>query len=159
MPLTRLGMKAKWLHQQDVLFLRLSVSRAAAALDVVPATAFRGRHRFLHVVQTFKAAGLTGVAGADETFFLRSSPSQCPGRKARKRDGCTSRKDRGMDLIPILIARDRSGATTDFLRDAVSEACLSEALKPSIHSDASSAPMARLRWPRQPANWACTTSP
>ena len=41
-----------------------------------------------------------------------------------------------MDLIPILVARDRSGATADFLLNAVSKACLSQALKPRICSDA-----------------------
>ena len=135
-PLARLRMKAKWLQQQDVLFQGLSVSKAAAALDVAPATAFRWRHRFLQLAQAVKATELTGVVEADETFFLRSSKGQHPGRKARKRGGCASRKDRGMDLIPILVVRDRSGATADFLVDAVSKICLSQALKPCIHSDA-----------------------
>jgi hypothetical protein len=47
-----------------------------------------------------------------------------------------SRKERGMDLIPILVARDRSGAAADFWLDAVSKACVCEALKPCIHTDA-----------------------
>lgn len=135
-PLARLRMKAKWLQQQDVLSQGLSVSKAAAALDVARTTAFRWRHRFLQLAQAVKATALTGVVEADETFFLRSSKGQCPGRKARKRGGRASRKERGMDLIPILVARDRSGATADFLLDAVSKACMSQALKPRIHSDA-----------------------
>jgi transposase-like protein len=134
-PLARLRMKSKWLQQQEVLFQGLSVSKAAAALDVAPTTAFRWRHRFLQLAQTVKAPALTGVVEADETFFLRSSKGQRPGRKARKRGGRASRKERGMDLIPILVVRDRSGATADFLLDAVSKACLSEAIKPYIHSD------------------------
>ena len=135
-PLARLRMKAKWLQQQDVLFQGLSVSKAAAALDVARTTAFRWRHRFLQLAQAVKATALTGVVEADETFFLRSSKGQCSGRKARKRGGRASRKERGMDLIPILVARDRSGATADFLLDAVSKSCMSQALKPRIHSDA-----------------------
>ena len=135
-PMARLRMKPKWLQQQDVLFQGLSVSKAAAALDVAPATAFRWRHRFLQLAQTVKAPALTGVVEADETFFLRSSKGQCPGRQPRKRGGRASRRERGMDLIPILVVRDRSGATADFLLEAVSKACLSQAIKPYIHSDA-----------------------
>lgn len=135
-PLARLRMKAKWLQQQDVLQQGLSVSKAAAALGVATTTAFRWRHRFLHLAQTVKAPELTGVVEADETFFLRSSKGQRPGRKARKRGGRASRNERGMELIPVLVARDRSGATADFLLEAVSKACLSQALKPRIHSDA-----------------------
>ena len=135
-PLARLRMKAKWLQQQDVLQQGLSVNQAAAVLEVAATTAFRWRHRFLRLAQAVKAQELTGVVEADETFFLRSSKGQCPGRKPRKRGGHASRKERGMDLIPILVARDRSGATVDFLLEAVSKACLSHALMPRIHSDA-----------------------
>jgi transposase-like protein len=135
-PLARLRMKAKWLQQQDVLQQGLSVNQAAAELGVAATTAFRWRHRFLKLAQAVKASELTGVVEADETFFLRSSKGQRPGRKPRGRGGRASRKERGMDLIPILVARDRSGATADFLLDAVSKACLSQALRPRIHSDA-----------------------
>jgi transposase-like protein len=135
-PLARLRMKGKWLQQQEVMLQGLSVNRAAAELEVAATTAFRWRHRFLQLAQAVKAPELTGVVEADETFFLRSSKGQRPGRKPRKRGGRASRKDRGMDLIPILVARDRSGATADFLLEAVSKACLSQALKPRIHSDA-----------------------
>jgi transposase-like protein len=106
-------MKAKWLHQQDVLQQGLSVSKAASALDVAKTTAFRWRHRFLELAQPVKASRLTRVVEADETFFLRSSKGQRTGRQSRKR---------GLDLIPILVARDRSGATADFLLEAVSKA-------------------------------------
>lgn len=135
-PLARLRMKSKWLEQQDVLLQGLSVNKAAAVLEVAATTAFRWRHRFLKLAQSAKAAELTGVVEADETFFLRSSKGQRPGRQARKRGGHATRKDRGMDLIPILVVRDRSGATADFLLQAVSKACIGEALKPRIHSDA-----------------------
>jgi ISXO2-like transposase domain len=122
--------------QVAALVQGLSVNKAAAALDVAATTAFRWRHRFLRLAQAVKATELTGVVEADETFFLRSDKGQRPGRKPRKRGGRASRKERGLDLIPILVARDRSGATADFLIDAVSKACLSQALKPHIQSDA-----------------------
>jgi len=134
-PLARLRMKAKWLQQQEVLVQGLIVRIAAAELGVAPSTAFRWRHRFLQLVQPIKAPALTGVVEADETFFLRSNKGQRPGRMPRKRGGRVSRKDRGEDLIPVLVARDRSGATADFLLEAVSKACLSEVLRPRVSAD------------------------
>lgn len=135
-PLARLRLKAKWLQQQDVLRQGLSVNQAADALGVADTTAFRWRHRFLQLAQGVKATALAGVVEADETFFLRSSKGQRPGRQARKRGGTASRSERGLDLIPILVARDRSGATADFLLDAVSQVCLSLALKAHVQRDA-----------------------
>ena len=98
--MARLRMKAKGLQQQDVLLQGLSVNQAAAALNVAATTAFRWRHRFLQLAQGVKATALAGVVEADETFFLRSSKGQRPGRKPRKRGGRASREERGMDLIP-----------------------------------------------------------
>jgi len=135
-PLARLRMKAKWLQQQEVLVQGLIVRLASAELGVAPSTAFRWRHRFLRLAKPVKAPALTGVVEADETFFLRSNKGQRPGRMPRKRGGRASRKDRGGDLIPVLVARDRSGATADFLLEAVSKACLSETLKPRVSADA-----------------------
>ena len=129
-------MKAKCLQQQDVLSHGLSVKKAAAAPDSAPTTAFRWWNPFMQLAQAVKATALTGVVEADETCFLRSSKGQCPDGKLRKRGGCASRKERGMDLIPILVVRDRSGAKADFLLEAVSKACMSQVLKSCIHSDA-----------------------
>ena len=135
-PLARLRMKAKRLQQEDVLACGLIVRLASAELGVAPSTAFRWRHRFLQLAQPVKAPALTGVVEADETFFLRSSKGQRSGRTPRKRGGRASRKDRGEDLIPVLVARDRSGATADFLLEAVSKDCLSEVLKSRVSADA-----------------------
>ncbi|NDG43036.1 MAG: IS1595 family transposase, partial [Betaproteobacteria bacterium] len=130
------GPVAKWLQQEDALGRGLIVRLASAELGVAPSTAFRWRHRFLQLTQPVKALVLTGVVEADETFFLRSSKGQRPGRDPRKRGGHASRKNRGEDLIPVLVARDRSGATADFLLEAVSKKCLSEALSPRVKADA-----------------------
>ena len=134
-PLARLRMKAKWLQQEDMLARGLIIRIATAELGVAPSTAFGWRHRFLQLAQPVKAPTLTGAVEADETF-LRSSKGQFPGRTPRKRGGRASRKDRGEDLIPVLVARDRSGATADFLLEAVSKDCLSEVLKPRLNADA-----------------------
>ena len=131
-------MEAKWLQPEDVLARGLIIRMASTELDAAPSTAFRWRHRFLQLAQPVKAPALTGVveAEADKTFFLRSSKGQRPGRTPRKRGGRASRKNRGEDLIPVLVARDRSGATADFLLAAVSKVCLSEVLKPRVNADA-----------------------
>ena len=135
-PLARLRKKAKWLQQEDALARGLIVRLASAELGVAPSTAFRWRHRFLQLAQPVKALVLTGVVEADETFFLRSNKGQRPGRAPRKRGGRASRKSRGEDLIPVLVARDRSGATADFLLEAVSKNCLSEVLRTRVKADA-----------------------
>ncbi len=90
----------------------------------------------MQLTQPVKALVLTGVVEADETFFLRSSKGQRPGRDPRKRGGHASRMNRGEDLIPVLVARDRSGATADFLLEAVSKKCLSEAISQRVKADA-----------------------
>ena len=76
--------KAKCL-QQKALGRGLIVRLASAELGVAPSTAFRWRHRFLQLTQPVKALVLTGMVEADETFFLRSSKGQRPGRAPRKR--------------------------------------------------------------------------
>jgi hypothetical protein len=81
-------------------------------------------------------ASVARLTPADKTFFPRSSKGQRPGSAPRKRRGRASRKNRGEDLIPVLIARDRSGATADFLLEAVSIKCLSEALSPRVKAAA-----------------------
>ena len=113
-PLARLRMKAKWIAQAQVLANGLSVHAAARELDVARSTAFRWRHRFLQVAQSAKAKVLTGIAEADETFILRSSKGRCPaGRVARRRGGKSATRGTSDEHIPVLVMRDRSGASTD----------------------------------------------
>jgi transposase-like protein len=137
-PLGRLRMKAKWLQQQDALQQGLSVSKAASTLDAAKITAFRWRHRFLQLAQPVKASERTGVAGCGESrrdllLAIQQRPAHWQQIAQARR---AWRQKRGMDLTPILVARDRSGATADFLLEAASKACLSQALLSRIQSDA-----------------------
>ena len=62
-----------------------------------------------------KAAAVTGIVEADETFFLKSAKGskKLIGRRPRKRGG-TAKKELSTDEhTPVLIVRDRHGATTD----------------------------------------------
>ena len=136
-PMARLRMKDKWPDQQEVLRQGLSVSKAAGTLGVSPSTAFRWRHRFLQQAQPVKASDLVGVVEADETYFLRSSKGQkVVGRKSRKRGGKASKRGLSDEQLPVLVVRDRSGATADFILPAASKITLAAALEPIVHKDA-----------------------
>lgn len=115
-PLARLRQRHKWLAQARVLDEGLSVHQAAERLQVSPGTAFRWRHRFLSLAQQAKSALLSGIAEADETFILRSSKGQrVSGRAPRRRGGHASTRGTSDDHVPVLVARDRSGGSTDFI--------------------------------------------
>jgi len=58
---------------------------------------------------------MAGIVEGDETFILESfkgKRSEMP-RKARKRGGKSARRGLSAEQIPVIVARDRSGATTD----------------------------------------------
>lgn len=119
-PLARLRQRDKWAAQAEVLQRGLSVRKAAQHLSVHRTTAFRWRHRFLCLPKTFKAHSLQGVAEADEMYELRSFKGQ-PRRLAlhprppRQRGGHAAKRGLSDEQIPVLVVRDRSGATTDFV--------------------------------------------
>lgn len=115
-PLARLGHKTKWECQAEVLRQGLSVHQAAETLAVASSTAFCWRHRFLQLAQSVKAQLLQGVVEADETYLLRSSKGQrVHARKARHRGGSGAKRGLSDEQEPVLVARDRSGATADFI--------------------------------------------
>ena len=63
--------------------------KVARNLNIHLSTAHRWRHRFLAAPQAIQPQALTGIAEADETFFLLSFKGQRSGlaRPARKRGG------------------------------------------------------------------------
>ena len=135
-PMARLRHKGKWLAQAQVLSQGLSIHEAARKLDVAPSTAFRWRHRFLALAQDAKAASLTGIVEADETFVLRSSKGQRRiGRQPRRRGGKSSTRGTGDDHVPVLVVRDRSGASTDFILGRSDKTQLTAVLTPVLAPD------------------------
>lgn len=135
-PMARLRHKGKWLAQAQVLNDGLSVHAAAQRLQVAPSTAFRWRHRFLAQAQAVKARILIGIAEADETFILRSNKGQhALARTARRRGGKSSTRGTSDDHVPVLVARDRSGACTDFMLGRSDKAQLMAALAPILAPD------------------------
>ena len=86
--MARLRKKEKWLEYAKALKESVSIIDAAARCGVNPTTAFRWRHRFLKSFVADNASKLSGIAEADETFFLESFKGQGKlPRPARKRGG------------------------------------------------------------------------
>lgn len=136
-PLAHLRHKSKWERQAQVLRDGLSVHQSAATLAVAPSTAFRWRHRFLQLALDVKARLLQGVVEADETYFLRSSKGQrVHSRKARHRGGSAAKRGLSDEQEPVLVVRDRSGATADFLLERADKAHTVAVLAPVLAPDA-----------------------
>lgn len=135
-PLARLRQKAKWLAQAEALRDGMTITQATKRLNVARSTAFRWRHRFLGLPKTVQAQALMGIAEADETFFLRSCKGQRHlDRKPRRRGGRAAKRGLSREQVPVLVARDRSGATATIILAADSKAELVAALKPLLPSD------------------------
>lgn len=135
-PLAGLHMRGKWLEHTAALRDGLSLNQVAERLHVAQSTAFRWRHRFLALPKTVQARTLAGIAEADETYFLHSAKGQRGlTRKPRRRGGRASKRGTSKEHTPVLIARDRSGATANLILDSTSAADIRAALKPILPVD------------------------
>lgn len=136
-PLNRLHKRSKWLQQAKALEDGLTLHEVADALDIHVSTAHRWRHRFLKLPEHIQPEALTGIAEADETVFLLSFKGKRSGldRKARKRGGKASKPGMSQEQVPVLVARDRAGATMNCVLDAVDTVTLVGALKPFVAQD------------------------
>lgn len=120
-PLARLRHRNKWMLQAGVMDEGLSVRKAAARMQVHRTTAFRWRHRFLAVPRETKNSHLSGVVEADEAYVLRSYKGQRHrlladgSRRPRRRGGHAAKRGLSSEQVPILVARNRAGLTTDFI--------------------------------------------
>ena len=114
-PLANLRMKDKWASQTQAMIDGVSTAKAAARCGVHYTTAFRWRHRFLASLAGDKPKGLIGIVEGDETFILESFKGKRSGipRKPRKRGGKSAKRGLSAEQIPVIVARDRQGATTD----------------------------------------------
>lgn len=114
-----------------------SVSTAACASTRLQLyRALRWRHRFLTLPAAAKANYLEGIVEADETFF----PVSCKGqrqldRPPRKRGKQIHMRGTGKDQVPVLIVRDRSGATADFMLDAIDKKAIEPPLRTVLEKD------------------------
>jgi transposase-like protein len=129
-PLAKLRMKDKWAAQTEAMIDGVSLAQAAQRCDVHPTTAFRWRHRFLAALSGDKPKALSGIVEGDETFILESFKGKRSGlpRKSRKRGGKSAKRSLSAEQIPVIVARDRNGATTDAVLPKLDRVSIAAAL-------------------------------
>jgi hypothetical protein len=129
-PLAKLRMKEKWAAQTEAMIDGVSLAQAAQRCDVHPTTAFRWRHRFLAALSGDKPKALSGIVEGDETFILESFKGKRSGlpRKSRKRGGKSAKRGLSAEQIPVIVARDRNGATTDAVLPKLDRVSITAAL-------------------------------
>jgi transposase-like protein len=129
-PLARLRKKEKWQDQAQAMIDGVSVAKAAERCEVDYKTAFRWRHRFLEALSADKPKRLSGIVEGDETFILESFKGKKSGlpRKSRKRGGKAAKRGLSTEQIPVIVARDRSGATIDAVLSKLDRASIIGAL-------------------------------
>src|SRR3954462_13123071 len=144
-PVAPLRKKDKWLEQASALIDGASVSKAAERCDVDYTTAFRWRHRFLEALSLDKPKNLSGIVEGDETFILESFKGKRSGipRASRRRGGKAAKRGLSAEQIPVIVARDRSGATIDAVLPKLNRASRPPLVVPS-RLPTSSAAMAAL---------------
>lgn len=137
-PLARLRHRGKWLDYLDEMLESQSVRKTANKLGVHRNTSFRWRHRFLHLAKDDRPHALAGIAETDELFLLESQKgSRKLDRAPRRRGGVAGRRGINGEHVCVLVARDRTGATFDFItgRGAVTTAQLHRHLLPVLERD------------------------
>jgi hypothetical protein len=114
--LAHLRHKPKWLDYLDCVLNSATVRRAADEVGVNKDTSFRWRHRFLALTKNDRPTSLTGIAEADELYQLESHKgARKLTRPARKRGGAATKRGTSDEQICVLVARDRTGQTVDFV--------------------------------------------
>lgn len=137
--LARLRKKGKWFGFSEALAASRSLRRAAADLQIHRNTALRWRHRFLRGLKAERPATLQGITEADETYFLESRKGcRKLQRPARRRGGKAGKAGLSNELVCVLVARDRSGQTLDWVmgRGQMTTAALAGALQSVLAKDA-----------------------
>ena len=137
-PLSGLHFKERWQDQAQAMIVGDTVSKAAERCNIAYTTAFRWRHRFLAALNLDKPQRLSGIVEADETFILESFKGKRGKllRAPRKRGGKASKRGLSAEQIPVIVARDRSGATIDAVLPNLDIASMTTALGHVIASGA-----------------------
>ncbi|HEX9171727.1 MAG TPA: IS1595 family transposase [Telluria sp.] len=137
-PLARLRHRGRWLPFLDSMLASNSVRRAAALARIHKNTSFRWRHRFLANTKADRLWPLGGITEADETYLLESQKgSRHLDRPPRQRGGKARRRGLSAEQVCILVARDRTGKTFDFVtgRAPLTRVHLRRWLAPVIERD------------------------
>jgi transposase-like protein len=138
-PLARLRHRSKWLPYLECMLQSDTVRRAAVLVGIHKNTSFRWRHRFLASTKHDRCLPLGGITEADETYLLESQKgSRRLDRPPRRRGGSARRRGLSHEHDCILVARDRTGRTVDFvtgrapLRPAQLQRCLPPVVAPDV---------------------------
>ena len=128
-PMAHLRKKEKWLDHARAMIEGKSLAKTAALCGVHPTTAFRWRHRFLRAPASTSREPCVGSWKRTKPSF--SNPSRAAGPICRaatqtRRNGQTCRPSSGQ--LPVLVARDRKGATFDAVLPQVDGASIGAAL-------------------------------
>jgi transposase-like protein len=137
-PLSGLHHKDRWLLYLEGFASGESIRKAARRCVINKKAAFHWRHCFLALPAKRKARQESGIVEADETYFLRSYKGQRGGlpRQARKRGGRASKRGLSGEQVPVLVVRDRSGATSDAILPKDDHRAIETVLKPLLARDA-----------------------
>jgi len=129
-PLARLRKKEEWQEQAQAMIDGNSIAKSAERCSVHYTTAFRWRHRFLEALASDKPKTLSGIVEGDETFILESFKGKRSGlpRKSRRRGGKAAKRGLSCEQIPVIVARDRTGATIDAVLPRLDRASITGAL-------------------------------
>lgn len=129
-PMARLRKKEQWRAYAEAMLAGTSVIKSAQACEVHYTTAFRWRHRFLSAPASDKPKRLNGIVEADETFILESFKGRRSGlrRPPRARGGTAKHPGSFFENIPVLVARDRHGATLDAVLPQLDSAAITAAM-------------------------------
>lgn len=138
-PLANLKKRDKLAAYGQAMADGLSLRKAAKRVGIDLTTSFDWRHRLLRLPAKDKPNKLKGVVEADETYFLESqkgSRKLKEKRKPRKRGGKASKRGLSHEQIPVMVTRDRSGATlTEVLPDTTAVS-IANVLDPVVAKDA-----------------------
>lgn len=137
-PLAYLHRRDAWFAYAQALTDGLSLRKAAKRCGIALDTSFRWRHRFLAAAKDVKAKTVKGIVEADETFIRRSvkGSKRLVGRAPRKRGTPAKAGLSSDDYAPVLIVRDRHGATTDQVLPDLEGGTFARVLKPVVAHDA-----------------------
>ena len=129
-PLAGLHYPQRWGEQAQALIAGETIAKAAKRCNIDYTTAFRWRHRFLDALTQDKPRQLCGIVEADETFILESFKGRRSGlpRAARTRGGKAAKRGLSDEQIPVIVARDRSGATIDAVLPRLDAASITAAI-------------------------------
>ena len=127
--------KGRWLAYGDCLAYGLTVRESAERCNLAVSTSFRWRHRFLGTLDQHPPK-LTGIVEVDETYVLESQKgNRNLDRKVRRRGGKASKRGLSDELVPILVAVDRSGTTTCSVLPSVTADNVQAVLEPRTEDD------------------------